>query len=157
MIDIETVKAQFSRVHHVGIVVKDLKATAERLESFGIGPFENFKLHAPPPMTGPVLFLDQPLKSKTKVRVASIGDLDFEIFQPLEGDSPWMRFLNTHGEGIHHLGFHVDDLDAEISRFKENGAKIILYGRWQGGGGGVYFDLGAGDILIELVKYPPRK
>ncbi|MCX8126260.1 MAG: VOC family protein, partial [Dehalococcoidia bacterium] len=40
-------------------------------------------------------------------------------------ESASAQFLAEHGEGIHHIGFEVDDTDAELARCAEMGAELI--------------------------------
>jgi methylmalonyl-CoA/ethylmalonyl-CoA epimerase len=145
-------RSPFSKVNHVGIVVKDLKKTIERLESLGLGPFERFNPEWFPPLVGEVMFRGKPLRSKTRMSKVKVGNVELEIFQPVEGESPWKEFLDSHGEGIHHIGFLVDDLAGEVGKLSEKGAYVLQDGRWEGGGGGVYIELGTGNIIIELMK-----
>ena len=81
-----------------------------------------------------------------------IGGLVFEVVQPLEGETPVKEFLEKKGEGIHHLGFFVDDLDKETAKMAEKGFMVSQSGetpdvKW------VYFDTDAvGGVVIELMQ-----
>jgi len=62
---------------------------------------------------------------KTKVGFFKIGGSNIELVQPAEPDSPLDKFLKTKGQGMHHLCFEVDDIEAEIKSLLENGATMI--------------------------------
>ena len=62
---------------------------------------------------------------KTKVGFFKIGGSNIELVQPAEPDSPLDKFLKTKGQGIHHLCFEVDDIEAEIKLLLEKGATMI--------------------------------
>ena len=62
---------------------------------------------------------------KTKVGFFKIGGSNIELVQPAEPDSPLDKFLKTKGQGMHHLCFEVDDIEAEIKNLLENGATMI--------------------------------
>ena len=62
---------------------------------------------------------------KTKVGFFKIGASNIELVQPAEPDSPLDKFLKTKGQGIHHVCFEVDDIEAEIKSLLENGATMI--------------------------------
>jgi len=62
---------------------------------------------------------------KTKVGFFKIGASNIELVQPAEPDSPLDKFLKTKGQGMHHLCFEVDDIEAEIKNLLENGATMI--------------------------------
>jgi catechol 2,3-dioxygenase-like lactoylglutathione lyase family enzyme len=81
-----------------------------------------------------------------------MGNIELELLQPLGGQSPYQEFLESKGEGIQHLTFAVDDLDKEVSKFIAQGVKVELSGRFQGGGGGDYLNLGVGGITICLFQ-----
>ncbi|MEQ9438747.1 MAG: methylmalonyl-CoA epimerase [Cyclobacteriaceae bacterium] len=48
-----------------------------------------------------------------------------ELLAPNSENSVIEKFINKRGEGIHHLAFEVDDLEAEILRLKEEGFTFI--------------------------------
>jgi methylmalonyl-CoA/ethylmalonyl-CoA epimerase len=62
---------------------------------------------------------------KTRVGFFKIGESNIELVQPSEPDSPLVKFLETKGQGIHHLCFEVDDVEAEVKSFLEKGATMI--------------------------------
>lgn len=67
-------------------------------------------------------------KSKTKLAFTSIGPLQIELIQSVEGKTFYADFLEKHGEGIHHLGVRVDDIDATTANLGKKGVKV-LFGR----------------------------
>jgi methylmalonyl-CoA/ethylmalonyl-CoA epimerase len=146
-----TAKSPFSKLAHVGIVVRDMDKAVERLESLGIGPFKAISL---PPATEKPLLRGKPYVAKVKGLIGKIGEVEIELFQPIEGESPHKEFLDSKGEGIHHIAFgldDVDDFDKEVAKLTEQGASVVLGGRWQGGGS-AYFDSGVGGIILELIQ-----
>jgi methylmalonyl-CoA/ethylmalonyl-CoA epimerase len=62
-----------------------------------------------------------------KVRVAffKIGDVRLELLEPIDPSSPVQRFLEERGEGLHHLAFTVDDIQARIAELKQSGLRMI--------------------------------
>jgi methylmalonyl-CoA/ethylmalonyl-CoA epimerase len=52
------------------------------------------------------------------------------------GDSPWQEFIDKKGEGMHHLGYFVDDIEKEQTALVKRGIEMILSSRFEGGGGG---------------------
>jgi methylmalonyl-CoA epimerase len=40
-------------------------------------------------------------------------------------DSPVAKFLERRGEGIHHVGYRVDDCAAALERVKQQGYQVI--------------------------------
>lgn len=62
---------------------------------------------------------------KTRVGFFKIGESNIELVQPSEPDSPLTKFLETKGQGIHHICFEVEDVEAEVKVFLEKGATLI--------------------------------
>jgi 4-hydroxyphenylpyruvate dioxygenase-like putative hemolysin len=79
---------------------------------------------------------------------ARIGGITYEFIQP-SGDTPNRRFLDSHGEGISHVCFAVDNVRQEVARLVSKGATVVMTGM---GGRFAYVDTGkVGNVLIELV------
>jgi len=62
---------------------------------------------------------------KTRVGFFKIGESNIELVQPSEPDSPVAKFLESKGQGIHHICFEVDDVEAEVKAFLEKGAAMV--------------------------------
>lgn len=62
-----------------------------------------------------------------KVRTAflSVGDSNIELLEPVSADSPVAKFIEKRGEGIHHICFRVDDIEAHLDRLKKEGYRLI--------------------------------
>jgi len=61
---------------------------------------------------------------KTKVGFFKIGESNIELVQPSEPDSPLVKFLETKGQGIHHICFEVEDVESEVKKYLEKGATM---------------------------------
>jgi catechol 2,3-dioxygenase-like lactoylglutathione lyase family enzyme len=84
-------------LHHVGIAVHDVEKSAVALEATGIGPWNIWTVE---PETTEVHGRDVPFSFR--VAFAAVGDANFELIAPHEGESIYVDFLKTHGEGLHH-------------------------------------------------------
>ena len=62
---------------------------------------------------------------RTKVGFFKIGESNIELVQPGDPGSPIAKFLETKGQGIHHICFEVDDVEAEVKAYLEKGAALI--------------------------------
>lgn len=62
-----------------------------------------------------------------KVRVAFFraGDVRIELVEPTAADSTVAKFLEKRGEGLHHLAFTVEDIEARIAELKQTGLRMI--------------------------------
>jgi hypothetical protein len=79
----------------------------------------------------------------TRLALASGGRIDYERIQPLDGPSLDAEHLERCGEGLHHLGSSVDDLEAAIAAMAGRGYAVLQAGARvgdSGDGADAYFD-----------------
>ena len=125
------------KFHHVAVVVRDMDKAVEYYQSLGIGIIEPE-------------FID----AGCKFRNVQMGSMILELVQPIEGESAEKEFLNKRGEGVHHIGYSVDDFDKETAKLAEKGVSIIIGGKIPTGGGWAYFDTRkGGNVIIELIQW----
>lgn len=60
-----------------------------------------------------------------KTAFLSVGDSNLELLEPTGPASSVAKFIEKRGEGIHHLCFRVDDIEAHLQRLKEAGYRLI--------------------------------
>lgn len=53
------------------------------------------------------------------------GESKIELLEGTEPDSIISSFVNKKGEGMHHIAFGVDDIEAEVKRLKAEGFVFI--------------------------------
>ena len=147
-------KNTFSRLAHVGLVVRDMNKTIERLTALGIGPFTP---RMPPP-DAQEIYRGKPFvpSQRVAIQITHVGDMELELIQPLNGDSPHREFLDKKGEGIQHLGFMVDNLQDDVKRLTKQGSEVLLTSQFKGGGGVTYLDLDVAGLIVELVQRGER-
>lgn len=51
------------------------------------------------------------------------GELDIKLIEPSHRQSPLVDFLKR-GEGLHHLGYKVDDVTESLADLKEQGVRV---------------------------------
>lgn len=129
---------------HVGIAVRDLDARLALYVS-GLG------LVASPPEEVP--------SEGVRVVFLPAGDTRLELLEPTADDSPIARFLERHGEGVHHICITVADLDGTLARLEKQGIALVdRRARTGAEGSRVAFvhPRGAGGVLLELKEATPR-
>jgi hypothetical protein len=148
--------SRFSSLVHVGLVVADCEKVIHRLSALGIGPFTSYHKRL-----GVVLPVERRVRGKRtdcklKVMVAETAGLLVELTQP-EGKCIQSEFLDSRGEGIHHLGFCVEDLEGEVESLAEQGLMPVMEGSAGGERLFVFYELEQdGGILFELIKRPEQ-
>jgi methylmalonyl-CoA/ethylmalonyl-CoA epimerase len=136
----------FRKLHHVCIVVKDLHAAVAYYESAGVGPWTDF-----PPLDAFKLdgYEREPFL-KLKYKFANLDNVQLQLCQPGEGDTPQRRFLESRGEGVFHLGFAVPDVDTAEAGAKTAEIPILGRGRLPDGSGFTYFDTATAGAGVNL-------
>jgi len=129
--------AVFKKLHHICIVVKNLDATLAYYESLGVGPWFDY------PKNGAYVEFEVPNPAASKAmryKCVNLDNVQIQLCEPGDLDSPQARFLREHGEGVYHLGFEVDDMGEAENRGKTLGLDVIARGRREDGGGFCYYD-----------------
>jgi methylmalonyl-CoA/ethylmalonyl-CoA epimerase len=143
-------KTTFSRLVHVGVVVRYMAKAIERLTALGIGPFQPWIL----PPDAKETYRGRPFfpAERVAIQITRIGNVQLELLQPISGESPHQEFLDQKGEGIQHLGFIVEDLEEDVNRLTAAGSTVLLTSQFKGGGGVAYLDLDVAGLIVELVQ-----
>jgi methylmalonyl-CoA/ethylmalonyl-CoA epimerase len=86
-----------------------------------------------------------------------LGDSFLQLVAPTHSDSTVGRFLARRGEGLHHIAYEVDDLEAAISKLERSGVHLVDEQPRPGGRGHrVVFVHPEGNrgVLVELIQRP---
>ena len=146
----------YRSIDQVAVVVRDLDRTMERYtEEFGIGPWSIYTFS--PDWIHGMTFRGKEQPYSMKVAFAYVGDMMYELIEPVQGSNTYEEFLNEHGEGLHHLGYFVDDIDTAIEEMEGKGYPVLQSGRGfgtDGDGAYAYFDVGARKHIIEAIRLP---
>jgi methylmalonyl-CoA/ethylmalonyl-CoA epimerase len=104
-----------TRIDHVGIACRNLEETAAFYEAtFGLR------------------VVSRETNSEQGVREAmlAVGDAAagasyVQLLEPLGPDTPVGRFLERRGEGIHHVGYGVTDIEAALAAIGAAGVRLL--------------------------------
>ncbi|MBK8293865.1 MAG: methylmalonyl-CoA epimerase [Solirubrobacterales bacterium] len=100
----------FIRIDHIGVAVKDLDAAIKLYER----SFEMELVHR------------ETVESQgVEAVLLDVGEGHVELLMPLSDDTPVGKFIAKKGEGIHHVAYSVDDIDAALVEAEANGMKMI--------------------------------
>ena len=99
-----------NKIEHIGIAVKDLK--------------ESNKLFAK--LFGEQQYKMEEVESEgVKTSFFKVGVNKIELLEATKKDSQIAKFIDKKGEGIHHIAFDVEDIEAEIKRLKGEGFIVL--------------------------------
>ena len=100
----------FGRIDHVGVAVSDLDAAVALYEgTFGM----------------PVAHRETVESQGVEAVLLDVGDGHVELLRPLGPDTPVGKFIEKGGEGLHHVAYAVDDIDAALQRLSEQDVQMI--------------------------------
>jgi len=98
------------KIEHLGIAVKDLNKSNELFKKL-LGE-ESYKTEAVDSESVTTSFF-------------KVGDQKIELLEASELNSTIARFIERRGEGMHHLAFHVENIDEEIERLEKEGFEFV--------------------------------
>ncbi len=139
-------------VVQVAIVCKDIEAVSRRwAELLGVAP-PKINLTRPGREVK-LTYRGRASDGRVKLAFLRLGQVVLEFLEPVGGETSWSEHLEKHGEGVHHLGFQVADLEKTVETLKGLGFAELHRGRYdQDNGTYVYFDTaGALGVTIELL------
>ena len=120
----------FNETVQLGIVVRDLEATVRRyVDDYGIGPWEFAQIDAGE--ANNYREYGRPVERSTRIAVATVGQVMWELIEPLDEEGIYARFLAEKGEGIHHVAVATPDFDETVGR-AERENNVILSGEFSG-------------------------
>jgi len=102
--------AALTRIHHVGVVVRDLE------QAYG---FWRDVLGLPVHKVATVA--DQGVRAA----LLTIGESEIELLEPLSPASGIGKFLAKRGEGLHHICYATEDVAAALEEARAKGVRLI--------------------------------
>ncbi len=99
-----------SHIEHIGIAVKSLETSIPYWEKvFGL------KCYA----------VEEVADQRVKTAFFMVGQTKIELLESTDPDGPIGKYIEKRGEGIHHIAFAVQDIDAALSETEANGIQLI--------------------------------
>ena len=98
------------RVEHIGIAVRKLDEAVRRYEAllgvacYGIEAVED---------------------QRVNTAFFRLGDVKIELLESASPDGPLGKFLETHGEGLHHIAYRVPDVAEALRQAEAAGFRLI--------------------------------
>lgn len=133
-----------TQIDHVGIAVEDLEASVEHYRrTLGIEPVHRERVES---------------QGVEEVLLA-VGGSYVQLLGALGTQTPVGRFLARQGEGVHHVGYRVDDVARALVHLKTEGVRLIDEAPRPGSRGtsiAFVHPKGMGGVLVELVQEGPK-
>lgn len=129
------------RVEEVAIAVEDADSAVELFEGlFGLNFDSQWRIE----------------QDHIRVRAATIDGTQVHFLEPTAEEGPVYSFLQEQGEGLHHIAFRVDDLDAMVSHLRDADARLIPNSPVDNEGTSYIFvhPSTTRGVLVELIERP---
>jgi len=130
----------FKKVDHIGIAVKSIEEALKLFrDTMGL-ELEN---------------IEEVADQKVRIAFLPVGETHIELIEPTSPDSNVAKFLESKGEGIHHIALCVEDVAAALTAFREKDVPLIDKEPRIGGGNkkiAFIHPKGTHRVLIELCQ-----
>ena len=135
------------KLNHVGIAVRSINASVPVFSA--LFPQERVEV-------------EEVADQGVRVAFLRTGPCTLELTEATRPDSPVAKFIEKRGEGVHHLSFEVDDVQAELDRLRTAGVRLVDERPRRGAGGALIAFIhpsSTNGVLIELsqkIQKPPK-
>ena len=107
-------------IDHIGIAVTSIQESLSFWEtSLGIEPHS----------------IQEVPEQKLRTAFLPVGGTEIELLESTSADSSVAKFIEKHGEGLHHIAIRVDDIEAALAELKTKGIQLIDETPRNGAGG----------------------
>jgi methylmalonyl-CoA/ethylmalonyl-CoA epimerase len=114
----------FNETVQLGIVVRDLEATVLRYEDdYGIGPWQFARIDLGD--ANDYREYGKPVERSNRIAVATVGQVMWELIEPLDEEGIYARFLAEKGEGVHHVAVATPNFDETVERAEHKGGLML--------------------------------
>ncbi len=98
------------KIEHLGIAVKELAKSIPLFEQL---------------LNTPCYKTEEVASEGVNTAFFQLGDSQVELLEATKPDSPIAKFIDKKGEGIHHIAFDVENIEAEMKRLQALGFELL--------------------------------
>ena len=107
-------------IDHIGIAVTNMQESLSFWETtLGIEPHS----------------IQEVPEQKLRTAFLPVGGTEIELLESTSADSSVAKFIEKHGEGLHHIAIRVDNIEAALAELKAKGIQLIDETPRNGAGG----------------------
>lgn len=135
----------------VGVIVRDIEVTSQAYADF-------FGVEKPKWFLTDTLdktdarYNGEPTEARAKLAFFNMGSLQLELIEPDEHPSTWREFLDTHGEGVHHIAFVVEGMAEKVAAMDSLGMPLVQKGEYTGGRYAYFDTMKDLKVILELLE-----
>jgi methylmalonyl-CoA/ethylmalonyl-CoA epimerase len=98
------------KIEHIGIAVADMEQAVKTYEQL---------------LQTPCYKKEQVASEGVETAFFQLADSKIELLEAMNEDSPIAKFIHKKGEGIHHIAFEVEEIEAEMKRLSALGFQVL--------------------------------
>ena len=98
------------KIEHIGIAVKSLESSNDLFEKL---------------LGGPSYKVEEVESEGVNTSFFQVGPNKIELLEATNPESAIAKFIDKKGEGIHHIAFDVEDIEAEMERLRSEGFILL--------------------------------
>jgi methylmalonyl-CoA epimerase len=129
-----------ANIDHLGIAVRSIEQAQRLYQALGL-----------------TVLKDEEEDEGVRSVMIPMGEGRLRLLEPLDKTSSVGKFLEQHGEGLHHVALHVDDISGAFDEMKQAGYRLLSDEIEIGAGGRLHFLLdpsAANGVLLEICQDP---
>lgn len=101
---------ELTHIEHIGIAVKNLEESIKYYEDvLGLKCYS----------------IEEVVDQKVKTAFFKVGQTKIELLESTDPKGPIGKYIEKKGEGIHHLAFHVNDLEGALEEAKNKKIRLV--------------------------------
>lgn len=97
-------------INHLGIAVRSIANQRNYYEKTLGAQFEG---------------LEEVPSQRVRVAFFRVGDVRLELLEPTDAEGPVAKFIDKRGEGIHHVAYTVENIEARLAELQAGGLRLI--------------------------------
>ena len=101
---------ELTHIEHIGIAVNNLDESIKYYE--GVLGLKCYSI-------------EEVTDQKVKTAFFKVGQTKIELLESTDPEGPIGKYIEKKGEGIHHLAFHVNDLQSALDEAKKKDIRLI--------------------------------
>ncbi|MCD6112347.1 MAG: methylmalonyl-CoA epimerase [Bacteroidales bacterium] len=101
---------KITHIEHIGIAVKNLEESIKYYEKvLGLKCYS----------------IEEVKDQKVKTAFFKVGQTKIELLESTDSEGPIGKFISKNGEGLHHMAFATEDVDASLKEAEAKGIRVI--------------------------------
>jgi methylmalonyl-CoA epimerase len=128
------------KIDHIGIAAESMEGSLAVFEGLlGLG------------LAGTETVAEQ----RVKTAFLPVGDSEIELLESTDSEGPIAKFIASRGQGMQHIAFRVEDLEASLAELKARGVRLLDEVPRKGAGGAriaFIHPKATGGVLVELCE-----